>query len=367
METGNMFDLDKVENNLFENGDANLDDDDDDDYEELANQTKIRPTLTHVSPNSKTPVPVHPPTTLNQHIDNDNDETDNEDDDDDLESVSNMSKSSRYSNESEKLDLMMKLDTLRSRGHIVREFNLKSPLLDIKKEERRVTHSIALTSSIKFQQKILMAIVSALEYGNKRFDPCNIELDGWSENVFENIEDFNNVFERLYEKYKKRGEMLPEIELMLTLAGSAFMFNMSKQLFKTVQAPFQGQMRNIRESVRNAFHNTHPEQHSSPVFQQQQQTPFPSNIRSPFTSANTVPPPSTNSEESNLRKTQLEAFLNQNNTLKTETEDHDDIDRFSIASSSCGSVIEPPSIPMVKSKTKTKNKKQTINQRSLVI
>ena len=42
---------------------------------------------------------------------------------------------------------------------------------------------------------MLMAIVSGLEYANKRFDPFSIELDGWSENVFENIEDFNTVFE----------------------------------------------------------------------------------------------------------------------------------------------------------------------------
>ena len=87
----------------------------------------------------------------------------------------------------------------------------------------RLQRGIELKSSIKFQQKMLMAVVSALEYGNKTLNPLSVDLDGWSENVFENIEYFNNVFEHLYNKYKCRGEMAPKIELLLTLAGSAFM------------------------------------------------------------------------------------------------------------------------------------------------
>lgn len=202
-----------------------------------------------------------------EELDGDDEEFDEEDCDyeDDDERGSVLSKISQKSSESEKLDLLMKLDDLRTHGHVVRDFNLSNRTIEIKKEVHRLERTINLKASIKFQQKMLMFIVSMIEYGNKKFDPLSLELDGWSENVFENIEDFNHVFERLYDKYKRRGEMAPEIELMLTLAGSAFMFNMTNQLFKSVPQPLQAPMRQLRQTVRSAFNESQRQQ------QQQQQ------------------------------------------------------------------------------------------------
>ena len=302
---------------------------------------------------------------INHFNNNNDDDNDDDDDDDGLSSV--VSKQSGISNESEKLDLLMKLDNLRSRGHIIRDYDLTSKLLDIKKEAHRIQRSIEVNSSIKFQQKMLMALVSGLEYGNKRFDPFSIDLEGWSENVFENIEDFNTVFERLYDKYRKRGEMSPEIELMLTLAGSAFMFNMSNQLFKSVNQPFQGQMRNLRESVKSAFNQSQQRQQQPP------QPPPVSNIVSSFqdigasvlNSVFKTKAPNQNEEpEMTVRNVQLETF--KNNSANNENEMLDQ-DRFSIASSSSDSVIEPPYVNVqVKQAPKTKGKKKS-NQRAIVI
>lgn len=158
---------------------------------------------------------------------------------------------SRQSNESEKLDYLLKLDALRDKGYVTRDFTLRSKTLEMKKEVHRLERNINVKSSIKFQQKILVFVISMLEYGNKRFNPLDIDLEGWSENVFENIDDYETVFEKLYEKYKKRGEMSPEIELMLTVAGSAFMFNMSKQLFRSTSRSFD----QMRQKVRSAYNN----------------------------------------------------------------------------------------------------------------
>ena len=149
----------------------------------------------------------------NNNIDDDeefdDEEGDEYDEEDDDGSASVLSQITAQSNESQKLDLLMKLDDLRANGHIVRNFNLSSHTVEIKKEVHRLQRGIELKSSIKFQQKMLMAVVSALEYGNKTLNPLSVDLDGWSENVFENIEDFKNVFERTYDKYKRRGEMAP--------------------------------------------------------------------------------------------------------------------------------------------------------------
>ena len=399
---------------------------DQDDLAELANKMKLRPSLTSTNTTNINKELQHSEiytkpvlNRLNQEkqtnqskIDdkeedddtnnNCNSDTESEDDDEeeeeeedgggeeDGENDDNNSVRSGISNETEKMDMLMKLDDLRSRGHVIRDFDLTSKLLDMKKETFRIQRMMEIKASLKFQQKMLIAVVSAIEYGNKTFDPFGIDLNGWSENVFENVEDFNNVFERLYEKYRKRGEMLPEIELMLTLAGSAFMFHMSNQLFKSVSLP-QGQMRQLRQTVRSAFNNSQQSQQASSQQNQPTQTQtqtqtqlpsfnelpnFLSSLMGNRSSAVPMPPvapvsstPVVNESRPNeMRTAQLESLL------KSENDQHVDFDRFSIASSSCSEKIREPLIknytPVQNNKTtkkKTSRRTNVGNQRTIII
>jgi hypothetical protein len=77
-----------------------------------------------------------------------------------------------------------------------------------------------------------MGVVTGFEFLNGKFNPFDWQLDGWSESVHENIEDFDEVFEELYDKYKGRGNMPPEAKLMMSLVGSGFMFHMSNSFFR---------------------------------------------------------------------------------------------------------------------------------------
>jgi hypothetical protein len=78
-----------------------------------------------------------------------------------------------------------------------------------------------------------MMFVTGVEYMNNKFDPFDIDLDGWGESVHENLEDYDDIFEDLYEKYKDRAKMAPELRLMFALGGSAFMFNITNKMFKS--------------------------------------------------------------------------------------------------------------------------------------
>ena len=79
---------------------------------------------------------------------------------------------------------------------------------------------------------MLVACVSGVEFLNKKFDPFDLELDGWSENVMENQEDYDTVFEELFQKYRSKVNVAPEIKLMFMIGGSAMMFHLSKSMFK---------------------------------------------------------------------------------------------------------------------------------------
>lgn len=89
------------------------------------------------------------------------------------------------------------------------------------------------TNAIKFQRKMLLAGVTLMEFTNSKLNPFDLELDGWSEAVNDNITDYDEVFQELYEKYKDRAKIAPEIKLMLMLGGSAAMFHFTNTMFRS--------------------------------------------------------------------------------------------------------------------------------------
>ena len=78
-----------------------------------------------------------------------------------------------------------------------------------------------------------MAIINGIEFLNNRFDPFDIKLDGWSEQVNENIQDYDDIFGELFEKYKSRATMAPELKLLFQLGGSGMMIHMTNTMFKS--------------------------------------------------------------------------------------------------------------------------------------
>ena len=131
-----------------------------------------------------------------------------------------------------KQEILIKLMALEKKGiELTKKFSTSSKLSDLQFELDMHTKQAEVDVSIKFQQKVLMAAVTGLEFANKRFDPLGAKLDGWSESVMDNLDDYDAVFAKLHEKYKERADLPPELQLLVTLAGSAFMFHVTKSLF----------------------------------------------------------------------------------------------------------------------------------------
>jgi hypothetical protein len=139
----------------------------------------------------------------------------------------------------EKREIIYQLDRLESKGYRVpRKFDMNSNIEEMRMEYNRIVREKELDASVRFQQKMLMAFVSGTEYINSRYDPFTIKLDGWSEQVNENITDFDDIFEELHYKYKSTGKkMAPELRLLISLSGSAFMFHLTSRMFKEQPLP----------------------------------------------------------------------------------------------------------------------------------
>lgn len=133
-----------------------------------------------------------------------------------------------------KIDLINKLNRLESKGYTLsKRYTMDNALEEIQLEYDRLVDAKNLEASLRFQRQCLMGVATGAEFLNSKFNPFDWELDGWSESVHENIEDFDEVFEELYDKYKGRGNMPPEAKLMMSLVGSGFMFHMSNSFFRS--------------------------------------------------------------------------------------------------------------------------------------
>uniref|UniRef100_A0A6C0BJ91 Uncharacterized protein n=1 Tax=viral metagenome TaxID=1070528 RepID=A0A6C0BJ91_9ZZZZ len=110
-------------------------------------------------------------------------------------------------------------------------FNMVDRLDEIVAERKRLDDFRGCEEAIKWQRKLLMGATTGIEYLNKAYDPFEVKLDGWSESIYENIGDYDEVFEELYHKYKEKVSIAPELKLAGMVIGSAMMFHFSKTLF----------------------------------------------------------------------------------------------------------------------------------------
>lgn len=134
----------------------------------------------------------------------------------------------------EKAELLYQFDRMEKKGFkIPKTFCMDSSLEEMKTEYERMKKDKEIDASVSFQRKIMLAFTSGVEFLNNKFDPFDIKLDGWSENVHESIDDYDDVFEELHNKYKSKSQMSPEMKLLMMMGGSAFMFHLTNTMFKS--------------------------------------------------------------------------------------------------------------------------------------
>jgi hypothetical protein len=152
----------------------------------------------------------------------------------------------------EKADLINKLGRLEKKGFAVnKRLNAYSNIEELRSEVKRITYSIDVEQSIRFSRRMLVACVTGLEFLNKRYNPFEIQLEGWSESVMENVDDYDGVFEELYVKYRSKVNVAPEVKLIMMLGGSAMMFHLTNSMFKSALPNMNDVLKQNPDLVKN--------------------------------------------------------------------------------------------------------------------
>ena len=143
-----------------------------------------------------------------------------------------------------KFEYIRKLEMLEKKGaKVSKKYTMDCNLAEMQGEYEMIITEKEKGNSVKFQGKMLMAAVTGLEYLNSKFDPFDVKLDGWAESVNENIDDYDDIFAELHEKYKSKAKMAPELKLLFQLAGSGIMIHMTNTMFKSSMPGMEDIMR----------------------------------------------------------------------------------------------------------------------------
>ena len=161
-----------------------------------------------------------------------------------------------------KILLLSKLKRLQKKGYTLsRAYNFDSALEDIQAEVDTIKREANLEQGTKVAKNVLISICSVMEYVNNRFDPMDIVLDGWSEEINEDVEngEYDEVMEELYDKYYDKVQMSPEMKLMMMVGGSAVKFHLSHTLLKSMIPGADSLLKqnpNLKDDIMNLVNKT---------------------------------------------------------------------------------------------------------------
>jgi hypothetical protein len=165
--------------------------------------------------------------------------------------------------------MIKKLEEWYEKGTIknTSRFTLDSNYEEIEDEYEGALEDKRKKDSIKLQGWWFTTVVNTIEYGNALINPFDLNLDGWGEQVSEDLDSYEEIFSELHDKYKG-GKMAPELSLLLRLGFSAAVVNMSNKMLSSAAPGFGDVMKQSPELMRmftNAAVDTMSKQ--SPTFE----------------------------------------------------------------------------------------------------
>lgn len=167
-----------------------------------------------------------------QHASESNNQPSNRFWDDNASDVSKVSIESTEEVLKKKNFLLTKLKRLQQKGvELTKNVSINTPLHELENEYMMAKKEQSLESNLEWCKQGLVYICSFLENTNRMMN-TGAKLDGWSEEIYNTKDNYDDVLEELIDKYGGDIEMAPEIRLIMMLVGSALAVHMSNTMMK---------------------------------------------------------------------------------------------------------------------------------------
>lgn len=147
--------------------------------------------------------------------------------------------------------MIKKLEEWYEKGSIKQSshFNMESAYEEVEDEYETALEDKRKKDSIKLQGWWFMTFINSLEYANSAFNPFDLNLDGWGEQISEDLDSYEEIFSELHDKYKG-GKLAPEISLLLRVGFSAAVLNFSNKALSSATPAFNDVIKQSPELMR---------------------------------------------------------------------------------------------------------------------
>jgi len=128
-------------------------------------------------------------------------------------------------------------------------FNLDSAYEEVEDEYETALEDKRKKDSVKLQGWWFMTFINSIEYANAAFNPFDLNLDGWGEQISEDLDSYEDIFSELHDKYKG-GKLAPELSLLLRVGFSAAVLNFSNKALSSATPAFNDVIKQSPELMR---------------------------------------------------------------------------------------------------------------------
>lgn len=126
----------------------------------------------------------------------------------------------------EKFVMLTRISKMSRAGISARKkFTMKDDINDIRFECYRMTREKNSQSAIKTMHMVLITIATIVEKANGAFNPFNLNLSGFSQNMMLGVSDYDDSLEEIHHKWSGKTYMGPEMSIMFTFITSAIFFH----------------------------------------------------------------------------------------------------------------------------------------------
>jgi hypothetical protein len=202
---------------------------------------------------------------------------------------SNSANMSEFAKRRKKREMIKKLDEWQEKGLLKHgnRYTMDSNYEEIEDEYETALEDKRRKDAVKLYGWWFLTAVNSLEYANSAFNPFDVNLDGWGEQVSEDMDSYEDIFGELHEKYKG-GKLAPELALLMRLGFSAAVVGISNRALSSATPGFNDVIKQSPELMKMFTQAT--------VQSMSQKSPgfaFANNLVNPESTVNTAfgPPP----------------------------------------------------------------------------
>jgi hypothetical protein len=153
-----------------------------------------------------------------------------------------------------KKQLLIKLSKMRKMGiEISQNYTMENTYEEIHSEFTAHYDERKKEEGVKLQRNTLLTIMPSLEYYVNQYNPFGIDLDGLTEATRENINEYDDIFEELYDKYKPDMAVMPELRLAFAIGRSAAEISYTNALIKK-DAPNLSEVLKVNPGLAKQLH-----------------------------------------------------------------------------------------------------------------